>query len=655
RRFEAPAATAAGRRRFLVLDGVFYFGDVWLDARYLGNTEGYFFPHTLEVTDALAARPDDEHVLAIEVGCPRQSDHTAKRIITGVFSHWDNLDPAWTPGGLWRPVRVVETGPVRLARMSCVCTEATEERGRLLLDLTLDPGADPEPAPLPVRLTARVTGPVPGDTLLLEATREMSLAAGDNHLTWTLDVDRPPRWWPWRFGEGARLVDLEVTVEVDGEPSDTRRVRTAFRDVRMRRWQLSVNGEHMFPMGSNQGPTRMALADATADELRRDVQLAVDANLDFLRAHAHVTRPEFYEAADEAGLLVWQDFPLQWGYARGVRKQALPQARAMVDLLGHHPSIFVWCSHNEPLAIDIQPGEDMDAGTLARAASSMFLPSWNKDILDRSLARTLHRADPSRSVDLHSGILPRIGGGGTDTHFYFGWYHGRMDGLAPALRMVPRLARFVTEFGAQAVPETADFMEPERWPDLDWDGLFEHHACQRLFFDRWVPPADYTTFDEWRDATQEYQSALIQLQVEDLRRLKYEPTGGFCHFCFADGHPAVTWSVLDHARVEKRGYRALRDACRSVLAMVEPREGVLHVVSELRHGLEDAVIEVRADGRRLGKWTGYVPADSVVYVADLDLDGADELVATLTHPEVGSVENRYSPVITALVRSSRPG
>ncbi|HUF85677.1 MAG TPA: hypothetical protein VMQ81_13935, partial [Acidimicrobiia bacterium] len=182
RRFEAPAATAAGRRRFLVLDGVFYFGDVWLDARYLGNTEGYFFPHTLEVTDALAARPDDEHVLAIEVGCPRQSDRTAKRIITGVFSHWDNLDPAWNPGGLWRPVRVVETGPVRLARMSCVCTEATEERGRLLLDLTLDPGADPEPAPLPVRLTARVTGPVPGDTLLLEATREMSLAAGDNHL-----------------------------------------------------------------------------------------------------------------------------------------------------------------------------------------------------------------------------------------------------------------------------------------------------------------------------------------------------------------------------------------------------------------------------------------------------------------------------------------
>ncbi|MGH9014646.1 MAG: glycoside hydrolase family 2 protein [Acidimicrobiia bacterium] len=639
-----------GGRRFLVLDGVFYYGDVWLDADYLGATEGYFFPHALEITDTLRTHTGDEHTLAIEVACPRQSDRTAKRIVTGVFSHWDNLDPAWNPGGLWRPVRVVESGPVRLARLRCVCTEATEERGRLLLDLTLDPGADPEPAPLPVRLTARVTGPVPDDEVLLEATRDVSLAGGDNHLSWTLDVERPPRWWPWRLGEPSHRVDVDVTAEAAGEPSDGRRLRTAFREIRMRRWQLHVNGERMFPMGSNQGPTRMALADAAAHELRRDVELAVAANLDLVRVHAHVTRPELYDAADEAGLLLWQDFPLQWGYGRGLRKEAARQGREMVDLLGHHPSIAIWCAHNEPLAIDLQPGEPVTKRKLARAGASMFLPSWNKDVLDRSVARAVHKADPSRPVDLHSGILPGLGSGGTDTHFYFGWYHGKIDGLAPALARVPRLARFVTEFGAQAVPETAAFMDPERWPDLDWERLFEHHACQKLFFDRFVPPADYATFDEWRVATQAYQAAVIQLQVEDLRRLKYEPTGGFCHFCFADGHPAVTWSVLDHERIPKAGHAALRDACRPVLPMVEPREGAVHVVSELRHGLEDAVIEVRAADHRLGRWTGYVPGDAVAYVADVDVDGTDDLVATLSHPDVGKVENRYSPLILDAVR-----
>ena len=33
------------------------------------------------------------------------------------------------------------------------------------------------------------------------------------------------------------------------------------------------------------------------------------------------------------------------------------------------------------------------------------------------------------------------------------------------------------------------------------------------------------------------------------------PTGGFAQFCFADGYPAVTWSVLDHDRRPKAGLR----------------------------------------------------------------------------------------------------
>ena len=32
-----------------------------------------------------------------------------------------------------------------------------------------------------------------------------------------------------------------------------------------------------------------------------------------------------------------------------VRKQAVRQAGELVNLLGHHPSIVLWCGHNEPL------------------------------------------------------------------------------------------------------------------------------------------------------------------------------------------------------------------------------------------------------------------------------------------------------------------
>ncbi len=275
----------------------------------------------------------------------------------------------------------------------------------------------------------------------------------------------------------------------------------------------------------------------------------------------------------------------------------------------------------------------------------MFLPTWNKDVLDRSIAGALHKADPTRVVNPHSGVLPGIGSGGTDTHFYFGWYHGRMDGLAAALRAMPRLARFVTEFGAQAVPDSAEFMHPERWPDLDWDDLFEHHACQKRYFDQHVPPALFGSFSAWRDATQHYQAALIQLQIEDLRRLKHDPTGGFCQFCFADGHPSVTWSVLDHVRKPKAGYFALRDACRTVLPMLEPRAGLVHVVSEAREPLAGVVVEADVDGRRHA-WTGDVPADGIAYIGELEVpDDAHHVSLTLAHPQLGSVSNSYDDVL----------
>ena len=61
RRFDA-SPPAAGRRSWLVLEGLFYEGDIWLDGSYIGATEGYFFPHAFEVTEPLASRA--EHLLA---------------------------------------------------------------------------------------------------------------------------------------------------------------------------------------------------------------------------------------------------------------------------------------------------------------------------------------------------------------------------------------------------------------------------------------------------------------------------------------------------------------------------------------------------------------------------------------------------------------
>ena len=55
-RFELDPGPA-GARHWVVLDGVFYQADVFLDGAYLGDPEGYFFPHSYEITDLARLGP----------------------------------------------------------------------------------------------------------------------------------------------------------------------------------------------------------------------------------------------------------------------------------------------------------------------------------------------------------------------------------------------------------------------------------------------------------------------------------------------------------------------------------------------------------------------------------------------------------------------
>src|SRR5207237_7431079 len=121
-------------------------------------------------------------------------------------------------------------------------------------------------------------------------------------------------------------------------------------------------------------------------------------------------------------------------------------------------------------------------------------------VLDHSVSRALETADPTRPVIAHSGVWPSLGSGGTDAHLYFGWYHGDERDLPRFLAAWPRFARFVSEFGAQAVPMTDDFMEPDGWPDPDRDRLPRTHALQQAIFHRFAAPAGLPPLDARRQA-----------------------------------------------------------------------------------------------------------------------------------------------------------
>ena len=638
----------AGRRRWVTLDGIFYQADVFLDGAYLGDAEGYFIPHTFDIT--ALSRFGDEHVLAVEMACSPQSGPRNKRNITGVFQHWDGIDRNWNPGGIWRPVRVYDTGPVRIDRFRVLCRDADTTRAHVLLYARLD---------CDDRRRVRVRTLVDGRPI---AESERSLAGGHNDVSWNLDIDNPALWWPRSLGDQP-LTEMSIEVVVDGEVSDRRRRRTGLREVAWNDWVCSVNGERLFLKGANLLPTRAGLADATPDMLRRDIELAVDAGLDVLRVHGHIAPRPLYDAADELGMLLMQDFPLLWGYARSVRSQAVDQARAAVDQLGHHPSIVSWTAHNDPAAVAIGIEGDTARSRLRYIAAHQ-LPSWNKTILDRWVKRSFEKSDPTRPCIPHSGVLPHLPQlDGTDSHFYFGWYHGDVRDLDRLAAQIPRLFRFLSEFGAQSVPATADFIDPAQWPDLDWDMLAERHGLQKWVFDLRVPPEQFATFDEWRHATQVYQAELLRHHIELIRRLKYHPAGGFALFSFNDPGPVVSFSVLDDERVPEDRLRRREAGVRPVVVLadrppdfVAPGDDLnldVHAVNDLRIDVDPAVVDVVArwaGGERRWRFGGAVPADECVKVGTISLSipetlGALTIELTLTAGEI-KARNRYSTAVT---------
>lgn len=618
--------TPEGQRRWLIFDGITYQADVWLDGAYLGDTEGYFSPHSFDVTELWRLSAD--HVIAVEVHCP-PTEASARRAITGVLQ--DPSGPATpNPGGIWKSVHLADTGPVRIDALRVLCQDATVERAHLRLNARLDSNRS---------CAAEVRTFVDGH---LVAENRITVAAGQNDVAWRIDLPAPTLWWPRDLGE-QHLVNISVVVLVDGETSDTADRRTGLREVAWDDWICSVNGERMFLKGANLMPINALMGRVDEEQTRRLMEDAVELGLDMLRVHGHIAPNTVYDIADELGLLLMQDFPLQGVQRRQVRHAAIRQSQDMVDLLGHHPSVISWWAHDEPVgrpadgSVDeVQTlglaGRARELATRVQRALRDQAPTWNRSVLDPLVKRAIESADPTRRCIAHSGVLPHLPLlEGTDAHLYIGWTDGPISLLPRESARFPRLFRFVSEFGAPAAPRSSNIseaLEGGLWPEADWESFDRLTGTERWQYEQSTPPHLFLDHDSWVDATEQHQSAVITAWVSHLRRIAYTPTGGFCVRALNDHTSENGWGVIDVNGNRRPAFEALRSVCRPVIVTIDelPETSpagsrlsvAVHIASDLRHDINGAVIDVVASGtdlHQIHRFLGTIEADSSTYIA----------------------------------------
>jgi beta-mannosidase len=584
-----------GARNTLVFDGVDYAALVFWDGVKIGEHRGYFDHFRVEVP-----RGGGVHQLAVRVDSPEEAAgdfSLRKKLIKGVLSHHDTRPGgAWSKrgqenntGGIWGSVNLEQVwcGWVDTLRVDTL--ELTERNASLEVVASLQ-GV--------VRLReieVRVTDP--RGTLVFSEREPWSGALEWRH---AIKLAHPRWWWPAELGESP-LYTVEVAlIGVSGTSRFARRfgVRTVSEDAGRR---FIINGRPFFLRGTNYIPSTY-LAEVTPELVRADLALMRAAHINAIRVHAHITAPAFYDLADELGLVVFQDFPLQWGYddSQAFVQEASRQAARMLATLGSHPSIIHWTGHNEaPWSADWMIYK---------------YPDWKADqnrVLDAALERVL-RTDRTRPSQANSH---------TSEHAWAGWYFGTEKEFDK-----PSPQPLLTEFGAQALPELATMKEifpldEPLWP-IEGARLanWEHHNFQpkETFETAHVPRGD--SIEALITNTQSYQARLIQYATEALRRQQWQPVTGVFQFMFNEHWPSMNWGVVDYRRRPKPGYQALATAYQPLLGMARRRPGTLFLeLSIVNDGAAHADAEVRVATGEAGELPRgqrlQIPANGVVRLA----------------------------------------
>ena len=581
----------------LRFQGVDYFTEVWLNGEYLGYHEGYFQTFIFDVTDFV----QEENTLLVKVTSPREDPETwphHKRLIKGILNMSDCRPGAWNPehgqdgntGGIWNKVDLWIGDATNVEELQVTPVLISRQTARLQVNaVVVSPRTESLQGILRISHLDES-----GLSLVVDEERLLRLMPGRNPIIFIETIEQPQLWWTWDRGpQNFYIVELEL--KRDGRVLDRLEERCGIREFKIDTdgcWLL--NRQRIFPRGTNFIPA-LWLSEYTPERISQDIQLLKEANVNAVRIHAHVSRSELYDALDEAGIMVWQDFPLQWVYGDDdeFADNAITQIQDMVRLLYNHPSIVIWACHNEP--------------------------RQNLRTLDPMLASAVRQMDASRVVREASTA---------EEHTYPGWYYGSY------LEFRETPARpLVTEFGAQALPSLEllremfreDKLFPPDWGDWGFH-CFAYHEMFRVAKVDMGP--DIETFVK---NSQEYQARLLQFAIESYRRIKYHDVTGLFQFMFVDFWPSITWSVVDYHRVPKEGYYTLQRAYQPLLGSVDIREDVvsqgqwvnigLSIVNDLMEYMSSLTWILRVlgpDGDVREQWSGItnIEPDSVITLGD---------------------------------------
>ena len=435
-----------------------------------------------------------------------------------------------------------------------------------------------------------------GDEVVFEISLEGNLIGAErvtvkkSFATGTFKSRSPRLWYPHTYGEqplyvlDAALYRKKVLLDTTNKRFGLRRAQVIQRrldDAPGTTFLFEVNNIPIFCGGSNWIPADSFPPSIGRKKYHDWVKMAVEGNQVMLRAWGGgiFEEQDFYDACDEMGVLLWQDFlfacgnyPAHEEFLDLVKREAVEN----IKLLRHHPSIVIWSGNNEDYQYretenlgydpDDQDPENWLRTTFpARYIYEKILVDVTKELVPGTF---YHFGSPYGGKDTTD---PQVG----DIHQWNVW-HGKQEKYQDFDKLS---GRFVSEFGMEAFPDirTTDSylkdanLNSDRYPQsstVDFHNKAAGHEGRLALYLTQNIRYTLEPFEQYIYCTQlmqaECASSAYKLWKRQWKGRGQEYCSGALIWQLNDCWACTSWSIVDYFLRPKLAYFAVKRELRHI-------------------------------------------------------------------------------------------
>ena len=420
----------------------------------------------------------------------------------------------------------------------------------------------------------------------------------DGSATATFKLGNPSLWYPIRYGKQPLYI-LKVVLVSQGEELDSASrkigvrkaevIQRPMRDQPGTSFFFQVNNVPIYCGGSNWIPADNFFPRISRERYRDWVRLVAEGNQFMIRVWGGgiYEGDDFYDACDEMGILVWQDFMFACGnypvwpeMSQSIKREATENVRR----LRHHPSIVIWAGNNEDyqyaesnnLTYDVENKDEkswLKSDFPARYIYEKILQDVCKELVPDTY---YHFGSPWSGSDTRD---PTVG----DIHQWNVW-HGAQEKYQNFDKLV---GRFVSEFGMQAFPsiKTIDAYlprgkgDPDRYAQsstVDFHNKADGHERRIALYLVENMRYNLDPLEHFIYSTQLMQAECIASAYRLWKRQWKGPGREYCAGALVwqinDCWPVTSWAICDYYLRPKHAYFTVKREMAPISVGVARRE-----------------------------------------------------------------------------------